>query len=281
MVRKSTTISFTAINVYFGHFPGIKGNSTFNTYLHHHITCIPLQDKIRQLPEMKQVPAYLVLIATIVALHACKVYAPHPIPVTGISHKNDIFISSGLSIPSGANFAAAYSPVEHLNLLAYGAYGPENTYHILGQAGFYWNKPGGTNYEICGGGAQGWGRMMRSDNPGILTGNHRTAYCQFNLTQITALKYPVEYGFGVKTGLMQMDISDNGFYESDGLDPISYVNKYLILEPMAFFRFGKKKIKTGFQLSGTSLINLFENQRQVPYHAVSLSISLNYKFGSR
>lgn len=230
---------------------------------------------------MKQAPAYLVLFATIVALHACKVYAPHPIPVSGISQKNDIFISSGLSVPGGVNFTAAYSPVEHINLLAYGGYGPENSYHILGQFGLYWNNPGGTNFEICGGGAQGWGKMIRSDHPGFLTGDYLTIFGQFNLTQLTSLKHPVEYGFGMRSGMMLMDISDNGYYESDGLDPVTYTNKYLLLEPLAYFRFGKKRIKTGVQLTGTSLINIFENQRQIPFHAISIGISLNYKINAK
>jgi len=230
---------------------------------------------------MKYTLNCIFLISIIIASNACKVYSPLSAPIAGVTDKNEIFISSGLSLPGGVSISTAYSPVEHLSLMAYGTLGPENSMQISGQAGYYWNKAAGTTYEICGVFSQGRGKMIRTDHPGFLTGNYRSALGQFNFTQKTHQKNPLEYGFGVRTGVTWMDISDNGFYESDGLDPVSYINRYLLLEPIAFFRFGKKKIKTGLQLSGTSLINLFENQRQIPYHAVSLSISMNYKFKIR
>jgi hypothetical protein len=195
-----------------------------------------------------------------------------------MSYKNEMHFSGGITLPAGAAVSATYSPFNHVAFQIHGFVTPDEGQHLQGIAGYYWSNGSPFRFEIYGGLAKGQGKTIKASNPGFLKGDYKTYFTQFNLGQTTFGHKQIEYGLGIKTGLFDVEVTDNGFYESDGLDPVYYHNRYILIEPVAFVRFGGKGLKTGLQINGASLINAIAGQRQIPYHTLSLGLSLNYHF---
>jgi len=219
--------------------------------------------------------AYLVLILAFAS--SCKVYNPQLAPLPLLTERNELQIDGGISAPAGCNVAIAYSPVSNIGIQVFGSLSAESGYHYQGAIGYYWNKNPSLKYEIYTGIATGNGTAFKTSRPGSLNGDYSTYFLQMNLGQESQWKKPVEYGIGLKFGLFNAEITDNGFYESDGLDPVVYSNSYFLIEPIAFARFGNKKLRVGLQMNGVSLINTRQEQRQIPYNTVALGIHLNYR----
>lgn len=221
----------------------------------------------------------LVLFSLLVLLiSSCKVYSPQSVPIPLFTEKNEVLLTGGINIPAGIAGSLAYSPFSHVCIQAYGYTSAEETYYFQGSTGFFWKNNSSTRYEFMGGYASGKGKRIKSENPSYLEGEYDIYFTQFNLGQSVNRKQNIEYGFGLKAGLFNVSINDYGFYESNGLDPVSYFNKYFLLEPVALVRTGKRKIKSGVYISGTSLINLKPEQRLFPFHNLSIGFSLQYKF---
>jgi hypothetical protein len=221
------------------------------------------------------------LICLALSFISCKVYTPQPAPVPLMSAKNELQLSAGISIPPGITGSVAYSPFNHVAVEGHGYLGPQGSNYVQGMAGYYWKNVQGLNYEMYGGIAKGNGKAMKAAGDISLEGDYFIYYTQFNLGQNRLGSNKIDYGFGIKAGLVNVDIIDNGYYENNDLDALLYTNQYYLLEPMAFLRLGEGKLRTCFQINGVSMINAFRNQRQLPYHAIVLGISLNYMLSKK
>jgi len=223
--------------------------------------------------------AFLGLILAIAS--SCKVYNPQLAPIPLLSGRNELQIEGGISAPAGCHVSIAYSPLTKIGIQAFGSLSAESGHHYQGAIGYYWNNRSSLKYEIYSGIATGNGTAFMTRKPGSLKGDYSTYFLQMNLGQEAQWQKQIEYGIGLKVGLFDADITDNGFYESDGLDPVVYTHSYFLIEPMAFVRFGKKKLRVGLQMNGVSLINARQKQRQIPYNTIALGINLNYRLKAR
>ncbi len=217
--------------------------------------------------------AFLILL-----VGGCTVYMPQPVPIPLMTAKNQVQLSGGVTIIPGLTAAAAYSPVSHLAIQVYGFKAPDEINYYQAAAGYYWENSSDLNLELYGGIGNGQGKVIRTSDPSSLKGTHMVYFAQFNLGQTNQGNKHIDYGAGLKTGLFDATITDNGYFESSGPDPVLSHNKYILLEPAAFIRLGSERLKAGFQMNGTSFISIRSKQKQIPYYTVTLGISLNYLF---
>lgn len=207
----------------------------------------------------------------------CKVYSPRNVPIHQFTGKNDLFVSGSLSIPAGVSGSVAYSPFSHISLQAHASAAPEETYYLQGAAGVYWTSPSATCFELIGGYGNGQGKAIKSPDPAYLLGEYDLYYLQFNIGQSIQKKKRIQYGIGLKSGVMNVNIADYGYYESNGLDPSTYHNRYILIEPTAYLRNSGKRISTGIYMSGTSLVSILPNQQFFPFNGLSAGFSVEYK----
>jgi hypothetical protein len=207
----------------------------------------------------------------------CKVYSPRNVPIHQYTGKNDLFVSGSLNVPAGVSGSVAYSPFSNVSLQAHAAAAPEDSYYIQGAAGVYWTNPSATCFELISGFGKGKGKAIRSPDPVFLLGKFDVYYLQFNIGQSIQKKKKIQYGIGVKSGVINVNIADYGYYESNGLDPYNYHNRYLLIEPIAYLRNSGRRISTAIYMSGTSLISVLPNQQLFPFNGLSAGFSLEYK----
>jgi len=193
-----------------------------------------------------------------------------------MSAKHELQISGGITIPPGLAGSAAYSPVSHLAMQIYGFIGPESSKYGQGMVGYYWKNVQKLNVEAYLGVANGEGKAMNASGGPSMTGDYSIYFTQFNFGQNKFGNKKLDYGIGIKLGVINVRVTDNGYYEQNSLDPVIYNNRYYLIEPMAFLRIGEKHFRIGFQLNGASLINAKEKQKQIPYHPLSFGVSFTY-----
>lgn len=211
-------------------------------------------------------------------LTGCTVYMPQPVPIPLMTARNQVQISGGVTIIPGITGSAVYSPANHLAVQVYGFAAPDQINNYQAAAGYYWNNGSDLNLEFYGGMGGGNGKLINNAIPASFQGKYSLYFAQLNLGQVNQGKRHIDYGAGLKTGLFDAQTTDDGFYERNAPDPVHSRHQYFLLEPAAFFRIGNDRLKTGIQLNGASLINIGSKQSQIPYHTVTLGITLNYFF---
>jgi hypothetical protein len=216
---------------------------------------------------------FLLILATL----SCKIYTPQTAPIPLMNEKNELQLVGGVSFPVGITGSVAYSPLHHLALQAHAFSAPQKTNYFQGMAGYYWKNKQNLNFEIYSGYAKGRGKAMKAVGDISMDGEYEVGFVQFNVGQNHIGAGNMDYGFGLKAGYSGFNITDHGYYENISLYPVNYNNRYLLLEPMAFLRLGKGRLKTCFQINGTSLINTTLKQEQIPYHSIALGVSMVYK----
>lgn len=209
-------------------------------------------------------------------LVSCKIYMPQPVPIPLLSSSGDLQVSAGISVPPALNAFIAYSPLNHTEIQVYSEIGPETGRNIQGAAGYYWKNTQNLSFEVLGGINLGNGKAVNNTSGPSMEGHYKAYFGQFNFGQTAFGTRNIDYGVGLKTGMFSIDVTDRGYYENQKLDPNYFSNQYLSLEPMAFIRIGKGRLRSGFQISGSSLIGLSSKQKPIPYHSLTLGITLNY-----
>jgi hypothetical protein len=213
----------------------------------------------------------------ITATLSCKVYTPQPAPIPLLTSKGELQLSGGVSLPVGMTTAIAYSPINHFAVEGYTFLAPQKSSYYQAMVGYYWKNKQNISFEVYTGYAEGAGKAMKAAGRNSLDGKFNQYYVQFNLGQNQIGESKMDYGFGVKAGITDMQLIDNGYYEPATMDPPKFYNHYYVIEPMAFLRLGMGRLRTGFQLNGTSLLNAVSKQKQIPYYPMTLGVSLNYK----
>jgi len=191
--------------------------------------------------------------------------------------KNEFQFSGGITIPPAITGSVAYSPIGHLAVQLHGFIAPLGSGYYQGMLGYYWESHQGLDFEIYGGYANGDGKAMKVSGSPSLIGNYSVYFTQLNIGQNGIGSRNLDYGIGLKVGTFNIRILDNGYYENVELDPTTYSNRYYLVEPMAFLRFGNGRFRSGMQVNGVSLINALNKQGQIPYHTMAIGLSLNYK----
>jgi hypothetical protein len=216
-------------------------------------------------------------ISFVVLIASCKVYTPQPAPVPLMSAKHELQLNGGITIPPGISGSVAYSPFNHVAIQVHGSMGPLGSDYFQGMLGYYRKNTQNLNMECYGGIAHGYGKAMKASNSPTLEGNYSIYFSQLNFGQNRMGNNRMDYGIGLKVGLFNIKVTDNGYFENNDLDQVNYNSQYYFLEPMAFIRLGKGRLRTCVQINGASLISAATKQRLIPYHSIALGVYLNYQ----
>jgi hypothetical protein len=211
----------------------------------------------------------------------CTVYMPQPIIVPLFSNKHEFQANLSTSIIPSVSSSIAYSPLKHIGVQAYGLIAPDKIHYYQASGGYYWKSGSGMTMEIYGGFGAGQGMIVKNSDNSTLSGDYSVSFLQYNLGQTGLSSKNIDYGFAIKAGMCEATITDKGYYDITVLNPIINVNHYYLIEPSAFIRFGKKKLRTGIQLNGASFINVNVKQKQMPSRPITIGFSMNYKISGK
>jgi hypothetical protein len=217
----------------------------------------------------------------ILFITSCTVYQPLITDIPLISKKNELRVDVGVSIAPSANATISYGLTDKIAIQAYANTHEEDSYCIQGAIGYFKDLGKNKIMEIYGGYGYGYGDAYKDANPGNLMGNYQSYFAQFNFGKVNGRFAHLDYGFGVKTGLLHSNLTDKNFYENtypENLTYLTYKDNSLLLEPTGFIRFGGEKLKVNFKLGGCWMYKFTNADKYFPYSHINFGIGLNYMF---
>ena len=226
---------------------------------------------------MKTISFKLVIIllsgGILFVLPSCTTYLPQTASIPLMNEKNEVHVSGGLTMLGGIDGLVAFAPADHVALQAYCSLHSDETRYYQGAVGYFTKSKEDLNFEIYAGVGGGNGNNYESDNNGYVNGDYLLYFAQANLGQTNMSRAHIDYGFGIKAGMFDANITDY----SDPV-PVYKANNSLLIEPQAFIRLGGEKFKVGFQLNVARIFNLTKGTPTLFYCPVNFGISMNYRF---
>jgi len=224
----------------------------------------------------------ILIFLTSIYLISCTVYQPNLADIPLISSKHEIRVDAGGSlVPPKVNATISYGLTDKIAVQTFGNTDGYKGYFIQGALGYYKNLGENKIMEIYGGYGSGHGDAYVDANPGNLIGHYQTYFTQFNLGKVNGSFAHVDYGIGVKAGLLHSNLADKNYYgttnPANGSN-MNYKDNSLLIEPTGFIRFGGERLKVNFKLGGCWMYKFTNTIRHLPYSPANLGIGLNYKF---
>lgn len=211
---------------------------------------------------------------------SCIVYHPQAIDIPLISEKNDLRIDAGISILPSAYATISYGLTDKIAIQTYGSIGSDERYYFQGAVGTYKKYDNQKILELYSGFGYGYGSAYNDANPGDLYGDYQQYFLQFNYGKIDCKFANMDYGFGLKAGLLHSNLIDYNYYDwtSETGPFMTYHDNSLLIEPNMFLRLGGEKLKFNIKL-GSCWINKFTHtDKGFPYSFINLGLGLNYRF---
>lgn len=220
------------------------------------------------------------LLLTLV-MSGCVVYQTPTVDIPLISKKNDLRIDAGVSFIPSVHATASYGLTDKVAVQGFASINTEKNRYFQAAAGLYKNKANSRVTELYGGIGYGHGRAYQDAIHGNLYGNYQVYFAQLNHGKIASEASGYEVGFGIKTGYLHSNLTDENYYENriplQGPYKV-YHDESLLFEPGGFFRMGRNKLKFSIKL-GCSLIYKFTNtDKNLPYTRGNMGFGLNYRF---
>ena len=202
-------------------------------------------------------------------------YYPHTPDIPLISHKKDARIDAGITSIASANMTFSYGLTNHIALQAYGDARDKISYQ--GAVGYYTHFGENNIIEIYGGAGNFYGKAYNDANPGKLYGHYQVYFTQFNIGTIDFPDGWEDFGFGIRTGYLNADLTDQNYFYSGSDSPINFSDNGIIIEPMVFARIGSKRLKINVKLAGCKFFDLSEIHHEIPYARFIAGLGLNYR----
>src|SRR5690606_29025621 len=153
------------------------------------------------------------LLIVLLIMTSCIVYHPQAIDIPLISEKNDLRIDAGISIVPSAHATVSYGLTDKIALQAFGSLGSDERYYFQGAAGIFRKYDNQKVIELYGGFGYGYGSAYRDANPGDLYGDYQQYFLQVNYRKIDCKFANMDYGFGIKAGLLHSNLTDYNYYD--------------------------------------------------------------------
>ena len=208
------------------------------------------------------------------------VYQPQTVDIPLISKKNDLRIDAGVSILPSANATVSYGLTDKIALQTYGSVGADEKYYFQGAVGIYKKYNNQKIMELYSGFGYGYGSAYKDANPGDLYGNYQQYFLQLNYGKVDCKIANMDYGFGLKAGLLHSNLTDDNYYDfySETGPFITYHDNSLLIEPTMFLRFGGEKLKFNIKLGSCWIYKFTNTDKEFPYSFINLGLGLNYRF---
>ena len=230
---------------------------------------------------------FLTLLLTGLAT-SCVVYHPHNADIPLLHEKEEMQadVSASLSAPLLAhpalNASFSYAPLQAVGLQASISITELNTYCTQALAGTF-HPFGKTVLE----GYLGYGYGI-SCNDNINTvrdlhyrvdGHYNLYFAQVNLGWVNLLDGEIDFGMGVKGGVMQSQWEKVLLHE-DGTENLEEAldSPHLLLEPQMMFRIGGQKVKFSVNVSYAYLSDWPTENNFFNYERLSASLGLHFRF---
>lgn len=208
-------------------------------------------------------------------------YAPIIADIPLISSKNELRVDGGISTAPAFNVTVSYGLTDKIAVQTFANLGDHNMYYLHGAIGYYKNLGENKIMEIYGGFGYGYGNALSDAYPGFLAGNYQTYFTQFNIGKVNGRIAHLDYGIGLKAGLLHSKMTDKNYYDRYYLlyEPFTtYKDNSLLFEPTCFVRFGGERLKVNFKLGGLLMYKFTNTYLPFPYCPLDFGIGLNYLF---
>ena len=208
-------------------------------------------------------------------LSSCYVYKPQIADIPLIQEKGDLHIDAAISLlPIEANTTVSYGVTEKLAIQVYGSIGQK--YYMQGALGYYKDIGNNKVVEMYFGGGYGSGVYWAD---AILNGNgiYQLYFNQINFGKLNNKFENIDYGLGIKTGLLHTDYNRNDL-DLAGMIKETYREKHFLFEPNVFIRLGKKNTKFNFKIGAFWVNNAKDKVIDFPDYPINVSIGINHRF---
>lgn len=212
-------------------------------------------------------------------MSSCIVYTPLIADIPLISEKNDLRIDAGISIVPSANATVSYGLTHNIAVQGFGSIGSDDRYYLHAATGFFKKTGNNKILEFYAGFGYGYGNAYNDANPGNLLGDYQLYFGQFNYGEIASENSNLEIGFGIKTGYLHSNLTDENYYNWTSEDgPFNkYHDESILFEPTGFIRLGGDRLKFSIKLGGTLVYKFTNTDKSLPYSYVNLGLGLNYR----
>lgn len=228
----------------------------------------------------------MLLLAWLVS--SCVVYHPHNADIPLLHEKGEMQLdaSASLSAPLLAhpalNASFSYAPLQSIGLQASFSITELNTFYAQALAGTFFPF-GKTVLE----GYLGYGYGI-SCNDNINTirdvhyrvdGYYNLYFGQVNLGWVNLVEGDIDFGVGVKGGVMQ-SLWEKVLLQEDGTEKLEETldSPHLLLEPQLMFRIGGQKVKFSVNASYAYLTDWPTENNFFNYDRFSVSLGLHFRF---
>ena len=217
-------------------------------------------------------------IVAIMIMTSCGVYHPQIVDIPLIEKKNDLRIDAGVSVNPSAQATVSYGLTDKIAIQTFGSIGPG--YYIQGAIGRFKDLGNQKIMEIYGGFGSGYGSAYNDAKPGYLSGNYQLYFMQFNYGKNDCKFANMDFGFGVKSGLLHSNLTDRNYYERYPAEvPYkTYLDNSFLIEPTVFVRLGGERLKFKFQVGSCWLYKFTNTEENLPYSHLNIGLGLNYSF---
>lgn len=214
-----------------------------------------------------------------ILMSSCIVYHTQTTDIPLISGKNDLRLDAGVSIVPSAHVTASYGLTDKIAIQGFGSIGSSDKYYFQVATGLYKNKGNSRVLELYGGFGYGYGNAYCDANPGYLIGDYQLYYGQFNYGKIANELSNFEIGFGIKTGYLRSNLTDENYYDwiSETGPYNTYHDESILIEPIGFIRIGGEKLRFSVKLGGTMIYKFTNTDRYFPYSKINLGLGVNYR----
>ncbi len=210
-------------------------------------------------------------------LTSCIVYHPQTSDIPLIHKRNDLRLDAGISIVPSAHATISYGLADKVSIQTFGSIGPDERYYLQVAFGYFKEFKTNNVFEVYGGVGLGYGDAYESTTGGGLYGAYKIAFTQFNYGKLDCKFANMDYGIGLKTGLLNSNLIDNDYYyPADGIKS-KYIDNSFLIEPNAFLRIGGQKLKFSIKLGGSWMYKFTNKNKSLPYSFINLGLGLNYR----
>lgn len=231
---------------------------------------------------MKKSNLFILSITVSVLLSSCSIYEPIVADIPLISKKNDLRVDATVTLLPSISATVSYGLTDKIAIQAFGKNRASNCY-FQGAAGYYKDLGEKFTMEAYTGFGYGYGDANYENGLRLFNGNYQCYFEQFNIGQSNVGLLNIDYGIGLKMGLLHWNLNETYDIpiqiQNPDMTPIPtpYSDNGLLVEPTCFFRFGGERLKFNIKLGYCWINKLSYSNKFFPYDNFTIGVGLNYR----
>ncbi len=225
------------------------------------------------------------LILTCSLFTSCVMYHPHNVDIPLLEKKGDLRIDGSVNMTfplldgTGANATVSWAPLNMLGVQAAGSLSDPHNYQVQAAIGTY-HGWGLSVLECYIGAGTGHSYYEFSNKNRHVGGQYNLMFSQINFGWNHLADDAIDFGFGIKAGLLTPDWTKESFNESTQTwtTDFNHTDPHFLIEPQLMFRAGGEHLKFSINVAYSALSDWPTDDDNLNYTRLSISLGLNYKF---